>query len=169
MASGSEIGVVSWSDLAAAAPDFAARVQHRLDAHVHKTLATLRADGSPRISGIETFIVDGELWVGSMPGARKAADLRRDPRFALHSGSADPPGWEGDAKLSGRAAEVTDPARRREVFGRRSGDPPPAPEAADLFRLGIAEAVLVSLNAARDRLVIELWRPGRPVVRTERA
>ena len=41
----------SWSEFEAAAPELAARVRVRLDAHVHKTLATLRADGSPRISG----------------------------------------------------------------------------------------------------------------------
>ena len=34
-------------------PAFAARVRARFDAHKHKTIATLRADGSPRISGIE--------------------------------------------------------------------------------------------------------------------
>ena len=49
--------------------------------------------------------------------ARKALDLRRDPRFALHSGSDDPPGWAGDAKLAGVAEEITDPDRIRAVNG----------------------------------------------------
>ena len=34
-----------------AAPELALAVQRSFDAHIHKTLATLRADGSPRISG----------------------------------------------------------------------------------------------------------------------
>src|SRR5690348_14344911 len=87
----------SWSDFEAAAPELAARVRARLDAHVHKTLATVRRDGSPRISGTETQLADGELWIGSMWQAQKARDLQRDPRFAIHSGSDDPPGWDGDA------------------------------------------------------------------------
>jgi general stress protein 26 len=112
-----------WHDMEIEAPEFAARVRERLDAHVHKTIATLRADGSPRISGIETFEADGDLWFGSMPRARKATDLQRDPRFALHSGSDDPPEWPGDAKLSGRAEEVTDPERRAQVFRDGHGTP----------------------------------------------
>src|SRR5919107_3710419 len=99
----------SWSAFDSAAPDLAARVRERLDAHVHKTLATVRGDGSPRISGTETQLSDGELWIGSMWNARKALDLLRDPRFALHSGTDDPPAWTGDAKVAGNAVHVTDP------------------------------------------------------------
>jgi hypothetical protein len=155
--------MASWRDIE---PEFAARAKARLDAHVHKTLATLRADGSPRISGIETFWADGELWFGSMPDARKALDLRRDPRYALHGGTADPPEWEGDVKLSGRAEELTDPERRLALFRTRGSDPP-SPD-AHLFRADIDEAVLIGLNDERTLLVIELWRPGRGVTRMER-
>src|SRR5215208_6427294 len=107
--------MANWSEVEAAAPELAARARATLDAHKHKVLATLRRDGSPRLSGIEATIVDGELWLGMMPGSRKALDLRRDPRLALHSASVDPPSddpsaWPGDAKLSGRAVEVDDSA-----------------------------------------------------------
>ena len=95
-----------WSEIAAEQPEFAERARARFDAGTHKTIATLRADGSPRISGIEANFVTGDLWLGSMLDARKGADLIRDPRFALHSASADPPEWEGDPKLSGRADEI---------------------------------------------------------------
>ena len=155
-----------WQDIADSDPDFASELRRRIDAHVHKTIATLRADGSPRISGIETFEADGDLWFGSMPNARKAVDLQRDPRFALHSGSIDPPGWEGDAKLSGRAEEITEPDRRLAIFRTRGSDPP-SPD-AHLFRADIEDAVLIGLNDERTRLVVELWRPGRGVERTER-
>ena len=75
------------------------------DAHRHKTIATLRADGSPRISGIEAVFQDGELVFGSMPKARKGADLVRDPRFGLHSATVDPvegaaADWPGEAKVA---------------------------------------------------------------------
>jgi hypothetical protein len=99
--------MTAWKDIEAAEPEFAARVRKIFDAHKHKTIAALRADGGPRISGIEAQFADGELTFGSMPGARKGADLRRDPRFALHSASLDPPegdeaAWPGDAKIAGR-------------------------------------------------------------------
>jgi hypothetical protein len=80
----------AWQDVERSEPEFAQRVQRLFDAHRHKTIATLRADGSPRISGIETAFEAGELTFGSMPNARKGADLRRDPRFALHSSTKAP-------------------------------------------------------------------------------
>jgi hypothetical protein len=158
--------VARWREIVDTAPEFAERVRRSLDVRVHKTLATLRADGSPRISGIETFLADGDLWFGSMPNARKALDLQRDPRFALHSGSIDPPEWEGDAKLSGIAEEVTDADRRLAVFRARGSDPPSSE--SHLFRADIREAVVVGLDDARSHLVIELWRPGAPIKRIER-
>ncbi|HEX2070302.1 MAG TPA: pyridoxamine 5'-phosphate oxidase family protein [Thermoleophilaceae bacterium] len=156
--------MASWSEFEAAAPELAASVRARLDAHVHKTLATLRRDGSPRISGSETNFADGELWIGSMWQARKALDLQRDPRFALHSGSDDPPDWTGDAKLSGIAQEVTDPDRVREING---GDGEARP--SHLFRLDLREVSTVGLNDARNALVIEVWTPDGGVRRIERA
>ena len=152
----------SWNEFEAAAPELAAAVRERLDAHKHKTIATLRRDGSPRISGTESQFVDGELWIGSMPNARKAHDLQRDPRFALHSGSDDPPEWSGDAKLAGVAEEITDPERVREINGGEHAS-------SHLFRLDLREVSAVGLNSARDRLVIEVWTPERGVRTIERA
>jgi hypothetical protein len=159
--------MASWSEIEAAEPAFVARVRERLDAGVHKTIATLRADGSPRISGIETIFAEGDLWFGSMPRARKAIDLQRDPRFALHSPSSDPPEWPGDAKLSGRAEEIVDPEHRLRIFRTRGAQPPQSD--AQLFRADIDELVLVGLNDAGDLLVIEHWHEGRGVERVERA
>lgn len=155
-----------WDEFELEAPKLAAVVRAHFDAGVHKTIATLRKDGSPRISGIETFWAEGDLWTGSMPRARKATDLRRDPRFALHSASADPPEWDGDAKLSGAAEELNDPKRRLELF-RAHGSDPPSPE-SHLFRLDLIEVATVGLNDARDRLVISHWAPGRGVTTIER-
>ena len=100
--------MAAWKDVEQAEPGFAARVRQLFDAGRHKTIATLRADGSPRISGIECEFADGELRFGSMPGARKGADLRRDPRFALHGPTFHPQDgkeaeWPGEAKIAGRA------------------------------------------------------------------
>ncbi len=154
----------SWTDFEAAAPALAERVRSRLDAHVHKTLATVRRDGSPRISGTETSFAQGELWIGSMWDAMKARDLRRDPRFALHSGSDDPPGWSGDAKLAGVVEEITDPERVREINGSNA---PPGP--SHLFRLDLHEVSVVGLHESGRSLVIEVWTPSRGVRTIERA
>src|SRR6476646_2119157 len=100
--------MATWQEIEAAEPGFAARVQGLFDAGRHKTIATLRADGSPRISGIECEFVDGELRFGSMTDARKGADLKRDPRFAIHGPTVHPvegkeSEWPGEAKIAGRA------------------------------------------------------------------
>ena len=154
----------AWSGFQAQAPELAEVVRARLDAHTHKTLATIRRDGSPRISGTETLLVDGELWVGSMWEARKARDLQRDPRFALHSGSDDPPDWSGDAKLAGLAEEITDSERIRAVVGGRGGPGP-----SHLFRLDLSEVSTVGLDAGRTAIVIRVWTPGRGVRTIERS
>jgi len=152
------IAMASWSEFEAAAPELAARVRERLDAHGHKTLATIRADGSPRISGTESRIAEGELWIGSMWRARKALDLRRDPRFAMHSGSDEPAEWNGDAKLAGVAEEITDPELVRRHNGAAAEQGP-----SHLFRLDLHEVSTVGLNEARDGIVIEVWTPEHGV------
>ena len=153
----------SWSDFEAAAPELAAKVRERLDAHKHKTLATVRRDGAPRISGTEAGIVDGELWIGSMWQARKALDLQRDPRFALHSGSDEPDDWQGDAKLAGVVEEITDPERVRAINGEAASGP------SHLFRLDLNEVSVVGLDDARTKLVIEVWTPETGVRTITRA
>lgn len=156
--------MASWGELLAAQPDFAAAVRARFDAHTHKVMATLRKDGSPRVSGIEVSFVGEEMWLGMMPGSRKAADLRRDPRIAVHSGSADPgadgSGWDGDAKVAGRAVEIDDPSVWA-ALGAPGGD-------GHLFRVDLAEATVVRLGEPADHLVIEHWRVGEGISRTRR-
>ena len=153
----------SWREVEAEVPELVALARRFLDAHIHKTLATLRRDGSPRISGTEVDFADGELWLGSMWRSLKALDLQRDPRFALHSGSTDPPDWRGDAKVAGRVEEVTDPERKATVIG---GDAPTGP--SHLFRADIAEVVVVRLGDPADHLVIESWHAGRGATHRER-
>jgi hypothetical protein len=156
--------MASWHQVEAEAPELASRARQLLDANKHKTLATLRRDGSPRISGSEVIFEDGELWLGSMWKAVKALDLRRDPRFALHSAS-DGADWSADAKLAGRVEEVTDPAVLAAVV---KGEAPPGP--MHLFRADIGELVITGLGGdPPDHLVIESWHEGRGVERRERA
>jgi hypothetical protein len=150
--------MAAWKDVEQAEPEFAARVRRLFDAGRHKTIATLRADGSPRISGIECEFADGELRFGSIPGARKGSDLRRDPRFALHGPAFHPQEgkeaeWPGEAKIAGRA-----------VLARPVHDEP----GGDLFLADISEVVITRLNPEATLLVIELWTPQRGLGVVER-
>ena len=158
--------MASFAELESDVPEFAARVRAAFDAHRHKFLATVRADGAPRISGIEMQFVAGEPWLAGMLQSAKFADLRGDPRFALHSGSDEPDSWAADAKLSGRATEVTDPDERRS-YATAAGLPPESVD-YELFRVDLDQVVLVHLNEDKSALLVDSWRPGRGVTSTVR-
>jgi hypothetical protein len=152
--------MASWIEFATAEPALARQIEERFGIRKHKTLATLRKDGSPRISGIEVEFADGELFLGMMPGSLKLHDLERDARLALHSPTEDAPdgrpeGWSGEAKLAGVAVEV-DASESPVAGGRR-------------FRVDITEVVFTHLNEAGDQLVVESWHPERGTHKLERS
>lgn len=152
-----------WSEVEQQVPELAARVQELFDSGRHKTIATLRADGSPRISGIECEFVDGELRFGSMAGARKGADMLRDPRFALHGPTVDPvegneAEWPGEAKVAGRAIHTG---------SLPAGEDGEQPE-GDMFVADVTELVVTSLNGDATRLAVEWWTPEGGLRRIER-
>jgi hypothetical protein len=162
--------MASWQEVEAAVPDLASAVRAAFDVHKHKVLATLRVDGSPRLSGNEVTFKDGEAWLGMMHRSLKALDLLRDPRLAVHSATADAELKLGDAKLSGRAVEETD-AEKKRTFGSDSaedheGQQPP--EEYHLFRIDIADLSIVRIGDPPDHLVIESWSPAAGYRRTER-
>jgi hypothetical protein len=147
--------MATWGELEATVPEFASRVRSMMTSREHLTMATLRRDGSPRISGTEIELADGQLHIGSMPDALKAKDLLRDPRIAIHGPTEEPPSgapaaWKGEAKIAGTATEV------------ESGGP------AHRFVIDIVEAVITHLNDAGDRLVVESWNPVRGLRTIER-
>jgi hypothetical protein len=155
--------MATWNEFESAEPEFAARVQRLFDAGRHKTIATLRADGAPRVSGIECEFVDGDLRFGSMTGARKGADLERDPRFALHGPTFHPiegkeHEWPGEAKIAGRAI------RARET----TVEPEEAAPEGEQFLADIREVVVTALDAAATKLVVESWTPARGLRTVER-
>ena len=144
--------MATWAEFVTAAPDFAARVRSIFASGTNKTIATVRADGSPRISGTELEIDDDRASLGMMAGSRKLGDVLRDPRVAIHSPTIEPPAiptdWIGDAKLSGRLVALT---------------PPVDAQVADAayFELDIDAAVLTRLNEEGTLLRIESWGAGR--------
>ncbi|MFJ9245906.1 pyridoxamine 5'-phosphate oxidase family protein [Streptomyces sp. NPDC101776] len=148
----------NWATFTAAEPDLAAIVETRFGAFTHHILATVRADGSPRTSGLEVRFLDGELWLGMMPDSLKAVDLRRDARFALQAnpGAGTEMGG-GDVRVAGRAVEVTDPG----VKGAYSKEVEP-PEPFHLFRTELTEVVRTYVEDEKY-LVVQVWKPGGPV------
>lgn len=159
----------TWDELHDEAPELADAIRARFEATGLAFLATLRADGSPRLSGIEPWFARGELWLGMMPGSLKARDLQCDGRFALHAATEDKAMTEGDAKLAGVAVEVTEEdaiARARQDFGEINGaEPPPGP--MHLFRLEVTEAVRLEVVHPTDgddpHMRITSWHPGTGV------
>lgn len=156
-------GVSSWAAIEEAEPEFGARARRLFEAGRHKTIATLRADGSPRISGIECEFADGELRFGSMADARKGADLKRDPRFALHGPTFHPEqgkegDWPGEAKITGRAMPAG-PVTTDETSEQPDGE---------MFVADITEVVITGLNPEATRLVVASWTLGRGLRRVER-
>ncbi|MGW2182015.1 pyridoxamine 5'-phosphate oxidase family protein [Streptomyces sp. NPDC001732] len=147
----------SWEEFHAAEPAFADTVRARFGQYRHHVLATLRKDGSPRVTGLEVDFRFGEMWLGMMPNSRKALDLRRDPRFAVHANPGPDAGMtDGDVRVSGRAEEVTDP----DVLARFVEEVNP-PQPFHLFRTEIQEVVRTAVDGGA--LVIQMWRPGEPV------
>ena len=152
--------MASWTEVAVSAPELAADVRGRFEAHGLALLATVRADGAPRISGIEPLFAGDHLWLGMMEGSLKGADLRREPRFALHSATIDKAVTAGDAKLVGTVVLVTadeDKATFADAFAGATGSPPP-PGPFELFRAEVREISL--LRPAVDHLDIRWWREG---------
>ncbi|MDR8415167.1 pyridoxamine 5'-phosphate oxidase family protein [Nonomuraea sp. 3-1Str] len=164
--------MASWLEFEGQAPELAKVARALMEKYRHKVLATLRRDGSPRVSGTETDFRDGELWLGSMAGAVKALDLRRDPRLAIHTTSPAPepptaesstgeesaPEWEGDVKLAGRAVEIIDEkvVAAFELPGTGS----------HLFRVELTEVAWTRVEG--DEVVIDAWHEGRGVRRFRR-
>ncbi len=107
--------MVTFEELARVAPDIAGPVRARLEATGIGLVATVRRDGSPRISPFEVSIIGGSLYVGSMPGAVKARDLDRDPRAALLTPITDKDDLAGEGKLFLRARRLDDPDERAAV------------------------------------------------------
>ena len=166
--------MVSFADVENVEPDLAERVRAILSSTTNAVLGTIRRDGSPRLSGADPYLHDGQLRIWSMPGARKGQDLRRDPRVALHSipwdsrklrdGAADV--GAADAKVSGAAVLVSDvgdvSAFRAWLKSERGFEPP---EDWDLFTIDIDALTVISVDDGQ--LVIDRWSmtEGRETMR----
>lgn len=152
--------MATWQLFNDEAAQLAEAAQARLRAAETHILASLRKDGSPRVSGTEVFPLGPDLVIGSMDGAVKAADLLHDSRFALH---AHPAQDGADVKFSGHAHEITDAQTLRDI-GQQAEPPGPA----RYFRLDLTEVVLTEVGDDQQHLLIRRWRPQEGVVAFKR-
>lgn len=148
--------MASWQDFVTAEPALAAQVRESFALRKHCTLATLRADGAPRISGTEVEFAGDDVILGMMPESMKAKDILRDPRMAVHSPTVDPTDerhWQGEAKFSGVAERIDADADADADGGLR-------------FRVNLTSVVFTGLTDDGSALRIQLWRPqqGREVM-----
>lgn len=153
---------VAWATVEQEVPELAAAVKARFDVARHHVLATIRRDGSPRVSGTEVLFRNGQMLLGSMWESTKALDLQRDGRFALHSNPGDGSMEGGDAKVSGVAVELVGEAHEQFELEEQ----PPGP--FHLFRLDVTQVVHSTLHPDGDRMVIRSWRPGTGIHTVER-
>ena len=100
-----------WAEFAAAAPELAAFGAGRFEAGV-AYLATITADGGPRVHPVTPIVGADGLFVFMEPTSPKGYDLKRLARYALHSAVPNSGGDGGEFFVSGRAQLITDPARR---------------------------------------------------------
>ena len=154
--------MVAWNEFAADAPRIAEVFVRRHTAAGNLCLlATLRSDGSPRISPMEPRILEDHLVIVGMPGTTKFLDLGRDSRFCLHTATVDPYVSEGDAKLFGEASNLRDDDLHQrfatDLFEHTGMDL--RGQAFDPFYVAdLTGASSVAIE--EDQLAITIWTPG---------
>jgi hypothetical protein len=130
-------------------------------------VGTSRRDGTPRISPVEPYILDGELMLSMMWGSRKAADLLRDPRILVHSIVVGPDGDDGEFKIRGIARAEDDPALQRRYADAVSASLGwhPQPGRFHLFTVGAEDVTYIRYDKANGDQYVASWPSGREFVR----
>jgi hypothetical protein len=144
----------AWRDLELGAPRLAMLAMVSLNTARVALLGTLRRDGSPRISPIEPYLVEGQLLIGAMAWSRKAADLRRDPRYVLHSAITGPDSGEGEFKLYGSAVQAPEQLRLAAAEAWWSSWPS---DKAIVLALHIDQAVFVGWDTEQGMMTVDRW------------
>ncbi len=155
-----------WEEFEVACPEIGSVARERLTKDQLVLVGTIRRDGSPRISPNECDFAQGRLFVSMMWRSKKALDLLRDPRVAVHSMTCDTSGTEGDVKLYGHIVDEQDPALRaafREAIRARTDWAPDEPE-YHCFSVDVASAGYTKFGPGGGALA---WDPVRGLRRIE--
>jgi hypothetical protein len=157
--------MLDWNEMERGAPELARLGLARLSAVGVAMLGTLRRDGSPRISPVEPCLVRGRLLVGAMTWSGKAHDLRRDPRYTLHTVVTGPDTGEGELKLHGCAVPAGDDLRAAASGAWWAAG---APDQAAVFSLRIGQALFVAWDLGRGVMSVHRWTPRAGYSRASR-
>jgi hypothetical protein len=150
---------MNWASFRETAPELARIFEQRLAQTGLGLLGTIRADGWPRISPIEVYIVEGELMLGMMWQSTKAHDLLRDSRATLMTPQCDKEATQGDLKLYGTVADVAEPALRASYGNLLEATINWRPkEPYHLFRLDIQRAGFISFG--KEHRLLRWTRDG---------
>jgi Pyridoxamine 5'-phosphate oxidase len=130
-------------------------------------VATIRRDGTPRLSPVEPFVLEGILWLSMLWGSRKAADLLRDPRILVHSTVTGRDGGEGEFKIRGiaRAEEDRNIQHRYASAAAASLGWRPEPGRFHLFAAGIQQVTFIRYDDATGDQHVATWPPAREYIR----
>jgi Pyridoxamine 5'-phosphate oxidase len=158
---------MEWSELVRRQPRLAALAERRLIDPGVVLVATIRRDGTPRLSPVEPLVADGRLWLSMMWGSRKAGDLHRDPRVLVHSVITSRDGGEGELKVRGLVRVWTDPQTQghyAETVARALGWRP-EPGRFHLFSVNMAQVTFIRYDADTGDQHVASWPPAREFVR----
>ena len=151
----------TWQQFAESAPELAALGEAQFARTGLALAGTLRRDGWPRISPVEPFIVDGQLYLGMTWRSVKALDLLRDPRCVVHSTVSDREGTEGEFKVYGRAVEINNLDERRRFADAVFAAIGFRPEEPKFHCFAIAVESVVFSQLRGEEFHRQIWKAGQ--------
>ncbi|MEJ7726384.1 MAG: pyridoxamine 5'-phosphate oxidase family protein, partial [Actinomycetes bacterium] len=156
-----------WDDLVRRQPALAEIARERLVAPGVVLVATIRRDGTPRLSPVEPLVLDGDLWLAMLRGSVKAADLARDSRVLVHSIVTSRDGRLGEVKLRGTAVPVDDEQVQRRYAEAVTAELGWQPEVGrfHLFRVELDDVTYLRYDDANGDQYLVRWPQNREVVR----
>ena len=156
-----------WSELESAQPRLAELGRERLIAPGVVLVATIRRDGTPRVSPVEPYVLNGDLWLSMLWHSAKAADLLRDPRILVHSIVTGRDGAEGEFKVRGTARAEHDPDAQRRYADAVTADLgwSPTPGRFHLFAVGLDDVTFIRYDDATGDQHVAMWPPAREFIR----
>jgi hypothetical protein len=156
-----------WADLEAKQPRLAELGRRRLTDPGVVLVATIRLDGTPRVSPVEPLLWGKDLWTLMGLGSWKVHDLLRDDRILVHSIVTNREGSEGEYKVRGRAVTEEDPtvliACAQEVTARLGWTPEVG--RFHLFRIDIEDVTSIRWDDRTNDQFVTRWPMGVEFVR----
>jgi len=157
-----------WSEIEQSQPRLARLARERMIEPGVVLVATIRRDGTPRLSPVEPYVLDGDLWLSMMWQSTKARDLLRDPRILVHSVITNRDGTEGEFKIRGTVRADLDPVRQRRYADAVAADLgwKPQPGRFHLFAVDLSQVTFITYDpgGSGDQHVAQ-WPPGREFIR----